>query len=511
MKFTLRHLAILTAFSLLILIIYQAFWLYHLYTIQLHDYEVRIQENMRIADFHEIVLRAKNAEKRKDTLQMEVGASINFNQDDGNGNTTVTQYMRKKNNEEVHILSRGKHQKEQTQILINQGSRQRNINIKYNQDSDTIKGAKHIPDKLPEMDELIKYMQKSLQSALYKVSRPDIVRYDSLLQQHFRTLELPESRNLYLIIQTDSLHTDTLGRILKGNMSNTTSHFIFQTSDSPQITYHLYLPNLRWVILQRMAGIFIASILLLLIIGGVFILLVRIIRRQRTLEEMKSDFTNNITHELKTPIAVAYAANDALLYFRKDEQKEGRERYLNIIREQLDILSRLVEQILSTSMEQRKNFHLQKSEVKLDPLVSILIEQHRLKAGKPVNFQVEINPPGLTAIADPVHLTNIISNLIDNAIKYSVKQASITIRCTAVSVGNNVKCCIEVSDKGIGIAAEHIPYIFDKFYRIPKGNLHDVKGYGLGLFYVRTMVEKHGGTITVKSTPHKGTTFTIIL
>ena len=139
-----------------------------------------------------------------------------------------------------------------------------------------------------------------------------------------------------------------------------------------------------------------------------------------------------------------------------------------------------------------------------------LVEQHKLKAGKPVHISTDIEPRDLTVLADRTHFSNILSNLLDNAIKYSNGEAEIDIRCRRIAtMEQGEQTEISVSDRGIGIAPEKLKHIFDKFYRVPTGNLHDVKGYGLGLFYVKTMTAKHGGTVSVKSEPGKGSTFTI--
>ena len=269
------------------------------------------------------------------------------------------------------------------------------------------------------------------------------------------------------------------------------------------------MDSVAGVIVRQMAGILITSFIILLILGFSFWYLIRTLLKQKTLEEMKSDFTNNITHELKTPIAVAYAANDALLNFGQADEKEKRDRYLNISQEQLQRLSGLVEQILTMSMEQRKAFRLRPEEITLIPLLETLAEQHRLKAKKPVSIDYKTEPENLTVFADRTHFSNILSNLIDNAVKYSPEKAVIHIRCRETEVNGKVE--ISVTDEGIGIAQEKQKHIFDKFYRVPTGNLHNVKGYGLGLYYVKTMIEKHGGTVCVESEPGHGSTFTIML
>lgn len=152
-----------------------------------------------------------------------------------------------------------------------------------------------------------------------------------------------------------------------------------------------------------MSGILTTSFVILIILCFAFWILIRTILQQKTLEEMKSDFTNNITHELKTPIAVAYAANDALLNFNQAEEKAQRDKYLRICQEQLQRLSGLVEQILSMSMERRKTFRLHPEPLSMESILEPLIEQHKLKAEKPVHISTDIEPAGLTLTADRTH------------------------------------------------------------------------------------------------------------
>ena len=214
-----------------------------------------------------------------------------------------------------------------------------------------------------------------------------------------------------------------------------------------------------------------------------------------------------MTHELKTPIAVAYAANDALLNFGADADGEKRTRYLRICQEQLARSGGLVEQILSLSMERRKTFRLHPETFPVADILAPLVEEHKLKADKPVRISVRLTPPGLTVTADRTHLTNIVSNLIDNAIKYSNGQAEVEIE--GRKEGETI--ALTVQDHGIGIPKDKLAHVFDKFYRVPTGNLHEVKGYGLGLYYVKTMVERHGGTVEVESEPGGGSKFIIKL
>ena len=159
------------------------------------------------------------------------------------------------------------------------------------------------------------------------------------------------------------------------------------------------------------------------------------------------------------------------------------------------------------SMERRKTFRLHLEEVRLKEVLLPLIEQHKLKADKPIRISLQTVPEELTVTADRMHLTNMLSNLLDNAVKYSPQQADIEVSCRLRQENGETYTEISVSDHGIGIARDCLPHLFDKFYRVPTGNRHEVKGYGLGLFYVKTMMEKHGGTIHVTSEPGKGSRF----
>ncbi|MDE6438508.1 MAG: HAMP domain-containing histidine kinase, partial [Muribaculaceae bacterium] len=208
-------------------------------------------------------------------------------------------------------------------------------------------------------------------------------------------------------------------------------------------------------------------------------------------------------HELKTPIAAAYSANDTLLNYGKHHDAEKRERYLRLAIEQLTRLSKLVENILSMSMERRRNFTLAREKTAVKPLLSEIADIQTLKADKPVEIDVDVVPENLEIDCDPVHFGNVINNLLDNAIKYSGETVHIKMRADSGS--------ISVSDNGIGIPHKALPMIFNKFYRVPTGKRQDVRGYGIGLYYVHSIVEKHGWKISAVSSPGKGSVFTIRL
>ncbi|MDE6311861.1 MAG: HAMP domain-containing histidine kinase [Muribaculaceae bacterium] len=266
------------------------------------------------------------------------------------------------------------------------------------------------------------------------------------------------------------------------------------------LTYLAFISPLTTNILREMGGVIITSALIALVLTFGFRYLLHVIARQRTIEEMKDDFTNNMTHELKTPIAIAYAANDSLLQFPDPSDEERTKKYLTAALDQLSKLSGLVESILAMSMERRKHLNMAKENINLKDFLTGIIEQQKLKAEKTCEIVLECLEDAVVE-ADPTHFSNVIGNLIDNSIKYSGDSVNIAIK--ADSTG------LSVSDNGIGIPEKSLPDIWSKFYRVPHGNKSDVRGYGIGLFYVKSIIDKHGWNINVVSRQGKGSTFTI--
>ncbi len=273
-------------------------------------------------------------------------------------------------------------------------------------------------------------------------------------------------------------------------------------------TYEFRSPSFSAHILRGMAGVLAVSAGILLTVIAAFVFIDRALRKQRDLERMKNDFTGNITHELKTPIAVAYAASDTLLECGDlGNNPSLREEYLNIIKEQLDKLTGLVEMILSTTLKNRDSLQLDLTDTAIKPLLEEAAAQTRLSAKKPCTTTVSVCPDDLTVRMDRKLMSSVLSTLLDNAVKYSGKQ--VTIALEARQDGD--RTCISIADNGIGIAPRDQIHIFEKFYRVPTGDVHNVKGYGIGLFFAKNIVEKHGGRLTVESTPGKGSTFYIEL
>ena len=258
------------------------------------------------------------------------------------------------------------------------------------------------------------------------------------------------------------------------------------------------------VFLSRMWGLIASSVAIIILLAGVLIYLVRTMFRQKTLEEMRRDFTHNITHELKTPISVAVTATDALRNFSADANPDRRSRYLEIVETQLTQLSTMVEHILSVSVEGRE-YKYNPTVVYLQEIISGLIQGAEMNTGKKPVYNIDC-AEHIKILADEFHIKNLLATVIDNAVKYS---ADPVVGIRVFNKDNEVT--IEIEDNGCGISKEHLSHVFEKFYRVPTGDIHTVRGYGLGLYYAKQVAELHKGTISMKSRIGEGTTVTIIL
>ncbi|GAA4454420.1 HAMP domain-containing sensor histidine kinase [Nibrella saemangeumensis] len=260
-------------------------------------------------------------------------------------------------------------------------------------------------------------------------------------------------------------------------------------------------------ILRKMGWLLGSSVLLLVLTTGCFLFMLSTIIRQKKLSEIKNDFINNMTHELKTPIATVSAAVEAMQHFGALNDPQRTEKYLTISRNELQRLSDLVEKVLNMAVEEKKDMVLNPEWIKPSELINPIISNYQLKATKAIQFEVDMQPDEEPVRLDRFHLTNAINNLIDNAIKYSGE--SVTIR---ISSGKQDKIWrLLIKDNGIGIPRAYQEAIFDRFFRVPTGNLHPVKGFGLGLSYVRQVVEKHGGQVEVVSEPGMGSEFILLI
>ena len=235
-----------------------------------------------------------------------------------------------------------------------------------------------------------------------------------------------------------------------------------------------------------------------------FLYMIYIVLKQKRLSELQKDFINNMTHEFKTPISSIKIAADVLTNSSSVKEDSRLKRYASIITEQNQRLNNQVEKVLNIARLERDNFKLNKETINLNQTLSNIVENEslRLPDGE---INLTFSEDDMEIFADPLHFTNVITTVLDNAIKYSPENPQISI---SAEERNNLKI-IKIKDNGIGIEKEKLKHIFDKFYRVPTGDVHNVKGFGLGLFYVKTICTSHGWLIDAQSELGIGTTFRI--
>jgi len=258
----------------------------------------------------------------------------------------------------------------------------------------------------------------------------------------------------------------------------------------------------RYLLAQNI-GPALVSLLLIILSGGCLIYMGLIINRQMQLDGLKNDFINNITHELRTPIAILRSSSESLLKFGDLKDTDKTIRHLNINLDILDKLDKNVDRILDISRYEHGIKSLNYELILIDQLIENIIGRFSVREDLTIHYQSALTNKLIST--DAYIIDTVISNLIDNAVKYSDRPAEIEVVTSTLGDGWQ----IQVIDNGIGISEHNIPYIFDKFYRVNSGNLHDVKGYGLGLSYVKQLITSLNGSISAKSKLGTGTEFII--
>jgi len=256
--------------------------------------------------------------------------------------------------------------------------------------------------------------------------------------------------------------------------------------------------SLRWIILGGVA--------FMLVIIAAFFVTLRSLLNQKKLSEIKSDFINNMTHEFKTPLATISLAVDAIRNEKVQNDKEKMNYFTGIIKEENKRMNRHVETILQAALQEKQEMKLSLVELHVHDIIKKTLDNYTLqleeKKGK---IELKLNASDDLIVADEVHFTNLFSNLIDNAIKYSYENVVIKVSTHITSR----YMVLSVQDNGIGMSKESVKHIFEKFYRAHTGNVHNIKGFGLGMSYVKMVIDAHKGKIKVDSTLGKGSTFTV--
>ncbi|MCF8228326.1 MAG: HAMP domain-containing histidine kinase [Bacteroidales bacterium] len=270
----------------------------------------------------------------------------------------------------------------------------------------------------------------------------------------------------------------------------------------------IYFPNERSFLISQLWVLLLISVILILMIIFSFVVSINIIFRQKKLSVMKNDFINNMTHEFKTPISTISLACEALS--DKDIQKSDEiyNYYINVINQENKRLGGMAEKVLQSAALDQRSLNLKREWINIHEIISDVIGKIDIQIKKRNgNIIRDFHADTSVLYADKMHITNMIFNLVDNANKYSPDTPEIVI--STYNLNSSIE--IHVKDNGIGISKSEQQKIFDKLYRVPTGNIHNFKGFGLGLSYVKAIVEMHGGKIDLESEPKEGSVFKVVL
>lgn len=413
-------------------------------------------------------------------------------------------WYRTNDNDQIQVIVRSESKAQAQKYFLDSGKSEVNVSIVLS-DDDTIDAEDaRIESKRKVFTQV---MEELMMHEVSPVNRVHPVIIDSLLSQEFRNhgIRLAYEFGVYDAYQNkfsasnvrnrQTLEKATLrANLFPNDILNSNLLLLVNFPDKSR-----YLLDKVWVSL-------LTSVVFILMIIGIFGYVVYQVVHQRKVAELKNDFINNMTHEFKTPIATVSLATEALKENAVLSSREATLRYIGVIQQESKRLGSQVEKVLQLASMEKKNLSLQKEVVSASLLVESAIERARFQAEER-GGKIDKQSPSdhLMIEADETHFSNAIFNLIDNGIKYSTESPEITVRLEPLGEKLN----ISVSDKGIGLTRGQQSQIFDKFFRVPTGDLHNVKGFGLGLNYVKYIVEEHDGSISVESQIDKGSTFTI--
>ncbi len=316
-------------------------------------------------------------------------------------------------------------------------------------------------------------------------------------------LEVRDGRNR-LLYQLSNFET------VPANASTYSASLFPNDMNRPPASMSIYFPNKQYMLLGNIQVMLISSASLLIVLIGCFAFTILTILRQKKISEMKTDFINNMTHEFKTPVATIMIASESLKDPEIARSQNRVDRLAGIIYDENVRLGNHIERVLNIARLDKGDLKLEMKEVDINELIPVVVDSMGLQLQKKDSrITQQLNAAYAGVMADELHLSNVLSNLIDNAIKYSKEDEHPDITIGTKNTGKNL--VITVSDKGIGMNRDQLSRIFEQFYRIPTGNRHDVKGFGLGLSYVHDIVKRLNGSVKVRSEKDRGTEFEITL
>jgi two-component system, OmpR family, phosphate regulon sensor histidine kinase PhoR len=357
-------------------------------------------------------------------------------------------------------------------------------------------------------------MMQAFKDNIYQTPerRIDAIFLDSVIRTELKREDLPDQ---YQFAITDeggnwvnfSVFPSTYNK--KINIETCAKTLLFPSNTLDEALYlHIYFPTKQAHVLKEMKPTFVVSVALIVIVIFALVFMFRTILEQKKLSEIKSDFISNMTHEFKTPISTISLACQALgdKDMVKDETRSQIEPFVKMINQENKRLEILVESILQSAVLDKGEIRNNNVQLDLKEITQNLVENAKFRVqNKDGIIHFSTLGDDFSLFADKIHVTNLVANLIDNAIKYSPEKIEVDVLLEKT----NKTFTLSVKDKGLGIKKEHLPKIFDKLYRIPTGNVHNVKGFGLGLSYVKSICEQYGWNITVKSQFGAGSQFIV--
>jgi two-component system phosphate regulon sensor histidine kinase PhoR len=341
--------------------------------------------------------------------------------------------------------------------------------------------------------------------------RLNVIIVQELIKDELAQRDIKAPFNIEIWSTNNILLNNILNEATLNNTTNTTRYstalFKGDIGAAPgKLT--IYFPNKKAIIADNMGYLLLPMLALLFLLVGCFAYTLIIIFKKKKVSEMKTDFINNMTHEFKTPVATIMIASESLKDPDINADHKRVQKLANIIYDENVRLGNHIERVLDLARLEKETLKLDQEDVHINDLVSAVTDSMQLRmqniGGK---FSIDLAASKDIVVGDELHFSNVFYNLLDNAIKYS--KGDLHVNISSKNVGDSI--VVTIADNGIGMSRDHLQKIFDQFYRIPTGNVHNVKGFGLGLSYVQDILRRLNGKIGVKSEKDKGTTFEVIL
>ena len=359
------------------------------------------------------------------------------------------------------------------------------------------------------MDEVIHQLESESLSPNAQLHSPNYQNLDSLIAEEllFNGIDLHPVVGIYDGSQASFLYSSDPNS--EHLLETSPYRYSFTPVGVVSSNQYFIILSFHWtdLFLLRSTKLYLyITLFLIFIIAVMFFISIRTIANQRKLDQMKTEFINNMTHEIKTPISTIGLACEMLSDESISQDPESRNNFLNIVADENQRMRLLVETILQSAKMSNKNFAINPHEVDIHPIIQKVQKSFKLTlANRGGKIETHLLAKPSLVIGDELHLTNLIYNLIDNGIKYSTDAPHIVVSTHL----HDSQFILKVQDHGIGINKEDQKHVFEKFYRVSTGNVHNVKGFGIGLSYVAQVVKLHHGNISLQSTPGEGSTFTI--